>query len=240
VTRVKAKALALVAVVGLSVHVSACARPAMGSVDHEAEPDSTAMPFVKNGGLVALIPEDAQIMELVGRPALVIETTGQGLRSMPNVAVSEPKCFGAIYAASEYEYRGSGYHASFGLQGDDPDTAFTPDVVVGATTFDDSTSAQQFVDDEIVKWSGCVDRPLNAKDTDSHVSVTWVAASSVTANVSHTVTRSLEGRRGFGCTRALAARSNVVADADVCAADATTTVGQASTLVKTVVDNIGR
>jgi PknH-like extracellular domain len=195
---------------------------------------------VKNGGLVALIPEDAQIMELVGRPALVVETTGQGLRSMPNVAVSEPQCFGAIYATSEYEYRGSGYHASFGLQGDDPDTMFTPDVVIGATTFDDSTSARQFVDDEIAKWSGCANRPLNAEDTDSQTSLTWVAVSPATANGPHTVTRTLEGRRGFGCTRALATRSNVVADADVCAPDATTTVGQASTLVETVVDNIGR
>jgi hypothetical protein len=62
------------------------------------------------------------------------------------MAVSDPKCFGDIYATTEYAYRGSGYHAVFGMLADDPDTVFAPDVVVGVTSFDDADASRRFVD----------------------------------------------------------------------------------------------
>jgi PknH-like extracellular domain len=83
-------------------------------------------------------------------------------------------------------------------------------------------------------------RPLIDKDTDSQAALTWVAATPSVANGVRTVSRTLEGQRGYGCARAMAARSNVVVDADVCAQDATVTTGQASTLVTMVMDNVER
>jgi hypothetical protein len=233
-------AVALVAGVVLTAHTAACARTFNGSAHYSGETDSATLPLVKNDALARLIPADADIAELIGRPQLVIEATGQGLQSLPHLAVSEPKCFGVIYTTSEYEYRGSGYHASFGLLGDDPDTVFAPDVIVGATTFDDAEAAQRFVDDEGAKWRDCANRPLIDKDTDSQAALTWVAATPAVANGVRTVSRTLEGERGYGCARAMAARSNVVVDADVCAQDATVTAGQASTLVTMAMDNVER
>jgi hypothetical protein len=237
---VRGRAIAgtLLASVMLAASVAGCAPTTSGSARYSGEADSATAPLVKNDALAALIPTGAQIAELIGRPNFVVKTTYPILQQLPDIAISDPKCFGVIYATTENEYRGSGYHAVYGMLGDDPDTAFAPDVVVGVTTFDDAQAARRLVDGETAKWRDCANRPLQDTSLKSSFALTWVAAAPAVADGVRTVTRTLEGQRGYGCTHALAARSNVVVDADVCAPDATATPQLAATLVNMISDKI--
>jgi serine/threonine kinase PknH len=237
---VRGRAIAgtLLASVMLAASVTGCAPTTSGSARYSGETDSATAPLVKNDALAPLIPTGAQIAELIGRPNLVVKTTYAALQQLPDIAVSDPKCFGVIYATTEYEYRGSGYHAAFGMLADDPDTVFAPDVVAGVTSFDDADAARHFVYGETAKWRHCANRPLQDTDLKSGAAITWVAGPPAVADGVQTVTRTLEGLQGFGCTHALGARSNVVVDVDVCAPDATVTPGLAATLVNMVSDKI--
>lgn len=236
--RAPATAVTLLASVMLAAFAAGCAPTVSGSARYSGETDSTSVPLVKNGALAPLIPTGAQIAELVKKPNLVVKTPYAALQQLPDMAVSDQKCFGVVYATTEYEYRGSGYHAAFGMLADDPDTVFAPDVVVGVISFDDADAARRFVDAETVKWRDCANRPLQDTDLKSGAAVTWVAGPPAVADGVQTATRTLEGLQGFGCTHALDARSNIVIDVDVCAPDATVTPQLAATLVNTVSDKI--
>ena len=66
----------------------------------------------------------------------------------------------------------------------------------------------------------------------------WVAAPARTINGVATVARTLEGGQGYGCARALASRSNVVADVDVCDPDASTAAEHAAAVVTKILDKM--
>lgn len=241
------RALMATAVVGVAVTFAGtgCAQTMDGQPRYvdDSGPDTTAL--VKNDELMQLLPTSGELADLMGRPALVLQDAFGNVRSARKTTLSEPKCLGVVFGVLENDYRASGYSATFGLLGDDADTPFSPDVVVGVTTFGDAAEAKRFVDERSATWRNCTDRPLTERvvpndSSEPEPTFTWVAAKPAVHEGIPTVTRTLEGGRGFGCARTLAARSNVVADVDVCSPDAADAADHALTLAREVLGNITR
>lgn len=231
------KSRAILAILVAGVVVAGCT--SITGTGHYTD-TATATTLVKSDALAPLLPSADEIAEVTAIPKLVSLGEFQVLQSKDVDTFSDPKCIGAMYALLEPTYRGSGHHSTVGFFGDDPGSPYAPDVMVGASTFEDASSAAGFVDEQTAAWGDCADRPVSeAGLKPGELGFTWVAAPPVTVNGVRTVTRTLEALRGFGCTRAMGARSNVVADADVCAAVAADSAPRAADLVMTILDAVG-
>lgn len=232
-TRYRLLSVALVVAVAI---VTGCSRTAAGA--GEFSDDRGPAPLVKNDQVDALLPTDAEIQQIMERPGMTIRTRVPGLQSLPRMNLSEPKCVAVIFGILEPTYRGSDYQRASVVIADDPGTLYIPDLMLGATSFADPEAAQRFVDAQTATWAECADRPLVDR-IDAEAAFTWVTSPPAVTDGVRTTTRTLERLDGYGCTRALASRSNVVADADVCAADAETSAPEAAAMVDLVLERIG-
>ncbi|MGH3637154.1 MAG: sensor domain-containing protein, partial [Mycobacterium sp.] len=82
----------------------------------------------------------------------------------------------------------------------------------------------------------CANKTMTVK-TDSQ-EVTWTLNDPVTARDVPVQLHAAEGAAGYACSRAIAARSNVVADVAACSDDNTDLIDQAAALVNLIINKI--
>lgn len=222
-----------VSVLGL---FTGCADAVSGSGHYAPETGSGQMPLVKTPTLPTLLLSADELGQTIGAPALKSGSMFDSMESMSTLALSEPRCSPVIFGVFDEQYRGSGYRGLVGVLSNQPDGPLGPSASESVLTFDDAGAAARLVDDQRARWDGCTDRPLSVT-ADNGVLV-WVAAPARTINGVATVARTLEGGQGYGCARAVASRSNVVADVDVCNPDAATAAEHAAAVVTKILDKV--
>jgi hypothetical protein len=243
---VAATAVAVAVVVGLTGnHTDAATAskaqaqaPAAAPTTAEAPSSpSTEPPLespVEDGDLVGLLPtphEVARIMR-VERLASIDKMNGPGMFS----DLADPaECIGVVIPDARAAYAGSGMHVNYVQAWSDPDSRALSAIQTGVTTFDSSSDAQAFVDQQSTTWATCSLKPVVVNPDNEHRE-TWDASDVATQGgtlVAHLSVRHVPGR----CERALSARRNVVIDVITCSQNPD---GTATALTSAVTKRLGR
>jgi hypothetical protein len=128
--------------------------------------------------------------------------------------VSDPDCLGAIYAAEEPVYAGSGWTAMRDQVAREADEDNEHWVEQTAVLYPSSDKAQKFFDDSKATWQDCANYSISVDDDGS--SYLW-QLDEVTAEdtlISQMTTQ--EDAEGWGCQHALSVVTNLVVEAWAC------------------------
>jgi hypothetical protein len=156
------------------------------------------------------------VSPLVGAAGLTVtDSYGAVYPQQPGETVSDPQCVGTAYPAQASVYQGSGYVGLAGQRITEPDNSRNHIVDQVLTTFHDSAAAQKFVTATGQSWQQCAGRSINRHFVDGSTDL-WTLGQAAGTGTGVSVLNLVEGGNGWGCSHALAAKANVVAEVLVC------------------------
>lgn len=206
--------------------LAACGHLIIGNASYAPETPSAHMPLVKSAELQSLILKPTEVGTIMNATQLDITAVYTTVGAVPQDAVSDPKCAGALIAGAEPMYRGSGYRAvqGLGMKGEQDRL-----VDQGAGAFGDADEAHRFIDTAVTQWTACVDKLLTVTAPGA-APVNWIAHGPTTSYGAHVLLRMQEGGHGYACSHAMTDRSNVVADVLACSYEEDRLNDQAATI----------
>lgn len=129
--------------------------------------------------------------------------------------VSEPECLGALYTAEEPVYQDTGYTAVLTRLASEPEDDYEHWVEETAVVVPSAAAAENFVDDSAAQWENCADRTVSISGGDGWYD--WemgeVTYDGGILRQKSTAVDSVQ----WECEHAIAAASNAVVEASVCA-----------------------
>ncbi|WP_142386861.1 sensor domain-containing protein [Mycobacterium hubeiense] len=232
---VRSRAAALVLLV-LACTVASCTTTVEGTARYAGTKPSDGKPLVKNSQLPELLPSAAEMGKVMKVPGLLVALKYRKLESVPEDAISDPHCMGAVFGTVESVYRGSGYEGVYGHRLLDPAALTAGRMDAGVVTFGSAEEAHAFVAKQKDAWRECAGKPLTLKVSNQQVN--WNATPPKVSNGVNVLSRTQEGAGGFGCARGLAASSNVVADVVACSDNSHSVADHASAIVNLILDRV--
>jgi serine/threonine kinase PknH len=205
--------------------------PVRGSGGSKAEAPLMSVADLKS--LMPLLEQSASVMKAA---AFVVASTSDRVEPLPADVLSDPACLVAFFGNVEAALAGSGYLGIYEERIGDQSTDFTRRADISTVAFGDAGEARAYVAKQIAAWKRCANKTMTVK-TDRH-EVTWTLNDPVTARDVPVQLHAAEGATGYACARAIAARSNVVADVAACSDDNTDLNDQAATLVNLIINKI--
>jgi hypothetical protein len=221
--------------VGCSSTVSGVAVPGPGALNGAAPRAALTPSSVPFWALPMLLVPPDEVASTTGTDALAVDPSIHGLLDTPAPAeLVDKDCAGAWAPARRLVY---GNTAMIGVQTQglkNSQGPLTQAVVQSVIAFPDARLAKNVLADQAAQWSACSGRTITVKQADPPPQ-RWALGQLTRKGATLTLTQQLEGGAGMGCQRALAARSNIVIDADVCRVDVTS---QAADLLNAIAARI--
>ena len=176
---------------------------------------------------------DTSINAIMGANEMVTYRTYTDIPVQPGEIYSDMQCAGALFNTTVPAYRDSGYVAARGRKIGESVSIAPHDVDQGVVAFENASEATKFVEASIRQWQACGGKRVTYTGTDG-VADWWTigttrSAGEITA-IANVGTNT--GVSGWGCSHAIASKSNVVVDVDACGYH----IGdEATTIVKTII-----
>lgn len=206
---------------------------AIGGTARYAPVDSHAGSVpVRVSQLQSLVLSIADVGALLGIPDLA-PVDIPAIRILPKGVLSDPSCGTVMQTGWLPTYRVSGQIGAGGLFAQNPHERQFMETVAA---FRDAAAARAFVGTVIAQWKACIERPITQTAVGSQVNFMGFGPSH-SYGVDVLLVRR-EGGRGFACSRAIAASSNVTADVNVCGPDETVVNDQSARVVNAILARI--
>jgi PknH-like protein len=231
--RLRRLTIVTAAVLPMSVLLANCTRAVDGRPIYANQTSPNDLPLVKIDQLSSLMLTPAEAGTVINDPSLAGILTYSKANPVPDGFLSDLKCAGVMAPGGELTYRGSGYQSVYGQMLVDEDQ---PRVGEAAVAFRGSDEAQAFVVAATNQWKICANRTLTVNIEEPPVN--WIGSAPHRSDGVVVLLRRMEGGQGFGCARAMAARSNIVADVLVCGTDDADLEHQGATIVNMALSRI--
>jgi serine/threonine-protein kinase len=150
----------------------------------------------------------------VDAPGLVIIDSYSRLQSLPDSQLSDPNCFGALYAATEPAYAGRPVTTVRSQLLQEPTDSYSHRVVQAVVRFINADEAISYVNAEMSVWSQCSGRSVVWRDHGD--GMTWDVGSLTRSADIAALPRTRSDDSGWACSHAMVPRLNVVADVSAC------------------------
>lgn len=201
-----------VAALAVSLLLSSCSVVVAGS------PRSAggALPLLKPNQIEALLPTAEQTAQVVDGPHIEIGAALRAIKEFP-FPISDPNCFASISEATEPAYRDSGYGPVRGFVLTEPGNLAAREHLVGEAVvlYHQPVEADKLVSRTVEQWSTCANKTLT-EYPEGLAPQNWPLGSPTEVDDVHTVFNSQEAAGGWGCSRGIASRRNLVIDVRVC------------------------
>lgn len=224
-----------VAALAVSTVLSSCSVAVGGT----ARPASGPPPLLKPNQIEALLPTAEQTAQVVDGPHIEIGAAIRAIKEFP-FQISDPNCFASISEATEPAYRDSGYGPVRGLILTEPGDLHAREHLVGEAVvlYHTPLEADKLVSRTVEQWSRCANKTLTEYPS-GMTPQNWPLGSPDVVDDVHTVFNSQEAAGGWGCSRAITSRRNLVIDVRVCSkAGEAALKNQAAALVHTTAAKI--
>lgn len=212
--RYRFPAAVVVAVFVASLSLAACTRAVDGHGVYATETSSGNLPLVKIDELPDLILPPSEAGPVIDAPGLTSLVTYSAVNPVPNGLLSDMKCVGVMAPGAESSYRGSGYQGIYGSMFQDHGQ---PRLTQTTIAFGGGDDAQAFVNTATSRWKDCASKTLTVNIDQPPAN--WTVSGPHRSDGVTVLLRRLEGGQGVACSRAMAARSNIVADVLVIGTD---------------------
>ncbi len=225
--------LAAVAMTVLATAVS-CARSVGGTAGYAPDGPPANSALVRASDLPPLVLNTADIDALLGMSGLE-KVYVPAVGTLPAGVLSDPSCGAAMQTGWLDTYRVSGH---IGAAGSFARNSHEQQVSQTVAAFRGGAAARAFIGAVIKQWKACIERPITQNAMG--VTVNFMAFGPSRADgVDHLLIRR-EGGRGYACSHAIGANSNVTAEVEVCGPDETVVDEQSAKVVNAVLARIHR
>ncbi|MGE2818015.1 sensor domain-containing protein [Mycobacterium heidelbergense] len=225
----------VVVALAVSILVSACSTEVAGNPRASSPP-----PLLEQNQIEALLPTAEQTAQVVDGPHIEIGAALRAIKAFP-FPISDPNCFASISEATEPAYRDSGYGPVRGFILTEPGgNLHAREHLVGEAVvlYHTPQQADALVSHIVEQWSTCANKTLTEYPP-GMAPQNWPLGSPNADDDVHTLFNSQEAAGGWGCSRAITSRRNVVIDVRVCSkAGEAALNNQAATLVHTIAAKI--
>lgn len=200
------------AATALSVWTAACTSVVDGAAVRGDSASPTAI--LGEGDLDGILLDDEELNNLLGGSD--IEVTDEVDEMTDDSAdVSDPDCIGALYTAEEPVYADTGYTAVLTRLASESGDEYEHWVEETAVVMPSAQDAEEFVAESAQQWQGCAGRTVSISDGEDWYD--WDLSDAVrTDGILSQRSTALDSIE-WQCEHALAAASNVVLEASVCA-----------------------
>jgi PknH-like extracellular domain len=208
------RTVAALAVASLIVSTAACTSTVGGTAVRAQGDSAPATPVLGARDLDDILLDDGELNELLG--ARLIEVTDE-VDEMTDDAdgVSAPECLGALYTAEVPVYEGTGYRAVLTRLASEPEEDYEHWVEETAVVLPSAEAAENFVGESAQTWSDCAGRSVSISDGEDWYD--WELGEAVHEGGILSQKSSAVDTVQWECEHAIAAASNVVVEASVCA-----------------------
>lgn len=208
---------AVLAAAALTVWMTACTSTVGGNAVRAQGGSAQSTTVLGKQDLDDILLDDDELNDLLR--ATQIEVTDD-IDEMTDDAddVSAPECIGALYTAEVPVYEDTGFTAVLTRLASEPDDDYEHWVEETAVVVPSAEAAENFVDDSAKQWDDCAGRTVSISDGEDWYDwelgevVTEGAGGGVLSQKSTAVDSVV-----WECEHAVAAASNVVIEASVCA-----------------------
>ncbi|MFZ0902511.1 MAG: sensor domain-containing protein [Mycobacterium sp.] len=216
----------------LLIVVVSCSQAIGGTAVYSPGDSRAGSVQVRVSQLQSLVLSIADVGALLGIPDLA-PTDVPAIRTLPSGVLSDPSCGTVMQTGWLPTYRRSGQIGAGGLVARNPHERQFSETVAA---FRDAAAARAFVGTVIAQWKACAERPITQNFEGTHVNFMGFGPSH-SYGVDVLLVRR-EGGRGFACSRAITASSNVTADVGVCGPDETVVNDQSARVVNAILARI--
>ena len=171
-------------------------------------------PAVGEPNLDAFLPSADETARVMNAPGLVIIDRYSSLQPLPDSKLSDPNCFGALYAATEPAYAGRPVTTVRSQLLQEPTDSYSHRVVEAVVRFINADEAISYVNAEMSVWSQCSGRSVAWRDHGAEM--TWDVGSLTRSADVAALPRTRADHSGWACSHAMVPRLNVVADVTAC------------------------
>ena len=203
-----------------------------GTAVYKPSPPDPSAALVNAADVPPLVIAPADVGTMLGTPELV-QIPNPPIATLPPDALSDAACGAVISPGLQTSYRTSGFLGADGLTAEDQHENHIAETVA---VFPSPGYAQAFVGSTVAQWKGCIERSVTVAF--GGYTSTWMAFGPSHADGIDVVLVRREGGRGYACSRAIGARTNITADVVVCGRDETLVTGQSAQFVNAVLARI--
>ena len=216
---------AALAVAALCVGSSACTSTVSGNgVRAEGESPRIAAELDARD-LDDILLDDAELGDLLGGTDIEITDEGEEMTDDAD-DVSAPECIGALYSAEEPIYQDTGYTAVLTRLASEPDDDYEHWVEETAVLLPSAEAAEKFIDESAQQWDDCAGQSVSISDGEDWYD--WELGETGHDGAVLSQTSTAVDSVVWQCEHTIAAASNVVIEASVCAERVD---GEATTLI---------
>jgi hypothetical protein len=230
--RRRRRVMALPAIIGVAAAVVSCTDLVDGNGLYRPDDPHRQSPPVRVSDLGSLILSPADAGAVVGSADLA-QINVAAVRTLPAGVLSNPACGAVEQVGWLPTYAPSGQLGAAGLTAQDNHQNQVAETVAA---FPDAASAQAFVDTVIGQWRACAEQSITVSSNGS--TARWMGFGPSRSDGVEVLLVRREGGRGYACSRAIAAGSNVTADVLVCGPDETVVDGQAAHVVTAILSRL--
>jgi PknH-like extracellular domain len=216
----------------LATVVTSCSQAIGGTATYAPGDSRAGSAQVRVSQLQSLVLSIADVGALLGVTDLA-PIDVPAVRILPNGVLSDTSCGAMMQTGWLPTYRLSGQVGATGLVAHDPHERQFSETVAA---FRDAGAARAFIRTVIAQWKACIERPITQTAFGTQVNFMGFGPSH-SYGVDVLLVRR-EGGRGFACSRAIAASSNVTADVGVCGPDETVVNEQSARAVNAILARI--
>lgn len=212
--------------------VVSCSDSIPGTAQYAPDDPRPGSALVRVSDLQALVLSTTDLGALLNAPDLT-SLNLPAVRTLPPGVLSDPACGPAMQSGWLATYRVSGMLGARGLAAQDQHENRVEQTVAA---FRDPTAARALASAVIKDWKTCIERSVT--ETAEGYTARWMGFGPSRADGVDVLLIRREGGRGYACSRAIAAASNVTADVSVCEPDETVVTGQAARIVTAILARI--
>lgn len=204
----------LVVASALSLWTAACTSTVDGTAVRAQGDSAQTTTMLGQRDLDNILLDDGELNELLG--ARSIEITDE-VDQMTDDAddVSAPECIGALYTAEVPVYENTGYTAILTRLASEPEEDYEHWVEETAVVLPSAEAAENFVGESAQQWDDCAGRSVSISDGEDWYD--WELGPAVHQDGILSQKSTAVDSVQWECQHAIAAASNVVLEASVCA-----------------------